>query len=91
MINTKTFIHDNFLLENKYAEELYHGYSKNQPIIDYHNHLPTKQIADDKVFGNITNVWINGDHYKWRAMCALGGEIQRGELPNEMEWIGKMV
>tara|TARA_R110000868_G_scaffold86601_1_gene242855 strand:+ start:1931 stop:3331 length:1401 start_codon:yes stop_codon:yes gene_type:complete len=66
------FIHDNFLLENKYAEELYHTYSKNLPIIDYHNHLPPQQIAEDKVFDNITNVWINGDHYKWRAMRTLG-------------------
>ncbi|MBD0830851.1 glucuronate isomerase [Aestuariibaculum sediminum] len=66
------FIHDNFLLENKYAEELYHTYSKNQPIIDYHNHLPPQQIADDVTFNNITNVWINGDHYKWRAMRTLG-------------------
>lgn len=66
------FIHDNFLLENKYAEELYHNYSKNQPIIDYHNHLPPQQIADDVTFNNITNVWINGDHYKWRAMRTLG-------------------
>ncbi|MEL0455834.1 glucuronate isomerase [Flavobacteriaceae bacterium SZ-1-7] len=69
---SKTFIHDNFLLENKYAEELYHNYSKNQPIIDYHNHLPPQQIAEDKTFSNITNVWINGDHYKWRAMRTLG-------------------
>lgn len=67
-----TFIHDNFLLENKYAEELYHNYSKNQPIIDYHNHLPPQQIAEDTVFGNLTKVWINGDHYKWRAMRTLG-------------------
>ncbi len=66
------FIHDNFLLENKYAEELYHNYSKNQPIIDYHNHLPPQQIAEDTVFGNLTKVWINGDHYKWRAMRTLG-------------------
>ena len=67
-----TFIHDNFLLDNKYAEELYHNYSKNQPIIDYHNHLSPQAIADDKIFDNITNVWINGDHYKWRAMRTLG-------------------
>ncbi|WP_299781554.1 glucuronate isomerase [uncultured Formosa sp.] len=67
-----SFIHDNFLLENKYAEELYHNYSKNQPIIDYHNHLSPQQIADDVKFGNITNVWIKGDHYKWRAMRTLG-------------------
>ena len=69
---SKPFIHDNFLLENKYAEELYHTYSKNQPIIDYHNHLSPQQIAEDKTFNNLTNVWIEGDHYKWRAMRALG-------------------
>jgi len=67
-----SFIHDNFLLENKYAEELYHNYSKNQPIIDYHNHLNPQFIAEDKIFDNITQVWINGDHYKWRAMRTLG-------------------
>lgn len=66
------FIHDNFLLENKYAEELYHNYSKKQPIIDYHNHLSPQHIADNTVFDNITKVWINGDHYKWRAMRTLG-------------------
>ncbi|MFD2941593.1 glucuronate isomerase [Flavobacterium notoginsengisoli] len=71
-MSANTFIHDNFLLENKYAEELYHNYSKNQPIIDYHNHLNPQFIAEDKIFDNITNVWINGDHYKWRAMRTLG-------------------
>ena len=68
----KKFIHNNFLLENKYAEELYHKYAKNQPIIDYHNHLPPQQISDDTIFNNLTKVWINGDHYKWRAMRTLG-------------------
>ncbi|MFA9192340.1 glucuronate isomerase [Flavobacterium sp. FZUC8N2.13] len=67
-----TFINDNFLLENKFAEELYHNYSKNQPIIDYHNHLSPQFIAEDKIFNNITDVWIKGDHYKWRAMRTLG-------------------
>lgn len=72
MSSNKTFIHDNFLLENKFAEELYHNYAKNQPIIDYHNHLSPKDIAENTVFSTITNVWINGDHYKWRAMRTLG-------------------
>ena len=72
MSANQTFINDNFLLENKFAEELYHNYSKNQPIIDYHNHLNPQFIAEDKVFDNITQVWINGDHYKWRAMRTLG-------------------
>lgn len=66
------FIHDNFLLENAYSEELYHNYAKHLPIIDYHNHLPPAAIAEDKVFNNLTNVCINGDHYKWRAMRTLG-------------------
>ena len=66
------FIHDNFLLENKYAEELYHNYASKMPIIDYHNHLPPQQIAENKIFNNITEAWINGDHYKWRAMRTLG-------------------
>ena len=72
MSSNKTFINDNFLLENKFAEELYHNYSKNQPIIDYHNHLNPQFITEDKIFDNITQVWINGDHYKWRAMRTLG-------------------
>ena len=72
MSANQTFINDNFLLENKFAEELYHNYSKNQPIIDYHNHLNPQFIAEDKIFDNITQVWINGDHYKWRAMRTLG-------------------
>jgi glucuronate isomerase len=69
---TNKFIHDNFLLENKFSEELFHNYAKNQPIIDYHNHLPPKEIAQNKIFENISQVWINGDHYKWRAMRTLG-------------------
>ncbi|MDV7138175.1 glucuronate isomerase [Maribacter sp. TH_r10] len=72
MASIKTFINDDFLLENKYAQELYHTYAKDQPIIDYHNHLPPNEISDDRVFGNMTKVWINGDHYKWRAMRTLG-------------------
>ncbi|SFI52444.1 glucuronate isomerase [Halpernia frigidisoli] len=69
---SKNFIHDNFLLENKFAEELYHNYSAKQPIIDYHNHLSPQLIAEDHIFQNITEVWIKGDHYKWRAMRTLG-------------------
>ena len=68
----KTFITDNFLLTNKYAEELYSNYSEKQPIIDYHCHLSPKDIAEDRVFENISQVWIAGDHYKWRAMRTLG-------------------
>ena len=68
----KTFISDNFLLQNNFAKRLYHGYAQILPIIDYHNHLPPEQIAKNHVFNNITEVWLKGDHYKWRAMRTLG-------------------
>jgi len=68
------YLHDNFMLENKYAEELYHSYAKDQPIIDYHNHLSPADIATDRQFDNITQLWLNNDHYKWRAMRSNGIE-----------------
>lgn len=68
----KSFIEENFLLQNKYAEELYHKYSKDLPVIDYHCHLSPKEIAEDRRYENISQVWIAGDHYKWRAMRTLG-------------------
>lgn len=67
-----TFITDTFLLGNKYAEQLYFDYAEKQPIIDYHNHLIPKSISENEVFGNISQVWIAGDHYKWRAMRTMG-------------------
>ena len=67
----RSFITENFLLRSKYAEELYHEYASKQPIIDYHNHLSPKLIAENKPFANLTEAWIEGDHYKWRAMRAL--------------------
>ena len=72
MNQTPPFIHDDFLLENEYSRELYHEYASKMPIIDYHCHLNPKDIAEDTIFGNITKVWIAGDHYKWRAMRTLG-------------------
>ena len=71
-MSPKPFIGENFLLENKTAEILYHEYAQHQPIIDYHNHLPPQEIAEDKNFGNLTAIWLYGDHYKWRAMRTLG-------------------
>jgi len=68
----KKFLDDNFLLENKTAETLYHEYAKKMPIIDYHCHLPPQEIAENTQFENITQIWIYGDHYKWRAMRANG-------------------
>jgi glucuronate isomerase len=70
----KQFLDENFLLSNATAQRLYHEYAKDMPIIDYHNHLPPNEVAEDKTFENITKVWLNGDHYKWRAMRANGVE-----------------
>ncbi|MBO0931242.1 glucuronate isomerase [Fibrella aquatilis] len=67
-----SFIHDNFLLQSDPARQLYHGYAKAMPIIDYHCHLPPDQIAADTQFDNLTQIWLYGDHYKWRAMRANG-------------------
>ncbi|MEX0609515.1 MAG: glucuronate isomerase [Balneolaceae bacterium] len=66
------FIDENFLLQSEVAEELYHKYAKSLPIIDYHNHMPPSEIAEDKNFENLTKIWLDGDHYKWRAMRANG-------------------
>lgn len=68
----KTFISEDFLLRSETARILYHDYAKEMPIIDYHCHLPPDQIAEDKQFGNLTQAWLYGDHYKWRAMRANG-------------------
>jgi glucuronate isomerase len=68
----KKFIGENFLLESKTARELYHDYAKDMPIIDYHCHLPPDQIAQDINFQNLTQAWLYGDHYKWRAMRTNG-------------------
>lgn len=68
----KQFLDENFLLKNKFAQQLYHEYAKDMPIIDYHCHLPQSQIAADHIFQNITQAWLYGDHYKWRAMRTNG-------------------
>jgi glucuronate isomerase len=68
----KKFMDDDFLLSNETAVKLFHNYSKEMPIIDYHCHLNPKEIYEDKKFKNITEAWLYGDHYKWRAMRAYG-------------------
>jgi glucuronate isomerase len=68
----KKFLDENFLLNNTTAQRLYHEYASRMPIIDYHCHLPPDQIAADTQFENLTQVWLYGDHYKWRAMRTNG-------------------
>ena len=67
-----SFIHNDFLLSNDAAIRLYHVYAAQQPIIDYHNHLSPKDIASNRRFENLFEMWVNHDHYKWRAMRANG-------------------
>ncbi|HRD56880.1 MAG TPA: glucuronate isomerase [Ferruginibacter sp.] len=68
----KAFLNEHFLLNNSIAQTLYHNYAKQMPVIDYHCHLPPAAIAQDLQFENLTQIWLYGDHYKWRAMRANG-------------------
>jgi glucuronate isomerase len=68
----KPFITENFLLGNRSAVRLYREYAEHQPILDYHCHLPVREIAENRRFENLTQIWLYGDHYKWRAMRANG-------------------
>ncbi len=68
----KAFLDDNFLLNNDAAVRLFNEYAKDMPIIDYHCHIDAKDIAENKEFKNITELWLGGDHYKWRFMRAAG-------------------
>ncbi len=66
------FIHDDFMLDSKQGCELYHAYAAGMPIIDYHCHLPPAEVAEDRRWENLTQLWLRGDHYKWRAMRING-------------------
>ena len=66
------FIDKDFLLKNETAKKLFNDYAKNQPIFDFHCHLSPKEIYENKNFEDITQAWLGGDHYKWRAMRSLG-------------------
>ncbi|MFT0801298.1 glucuronate isomerase [Bacillus swezeyi] len=84
----KTFLNDDFLLTNDTAQALYHQYAKGMPIIDYHCHLSPKEIYENKTFKNITEAWLYGDHYKWRAMRANGiaEAYITGDAPDEVKF-----
>ena len=66
------FIHEDFLLGNAVAKRLYHEFAAAEPILDYHCHLPPQDIAENRRFANLFEIWLEGDHYKWRAMRANG-------------------
>jgi len=68
----KSFLDEDFLLQTETAKKLYHEHAEGMPIFDYHCHLPVQEIAENKKFENLTQIWLQGDHYKWRAMRADG-------------------
>jgi glucuronate isomerase len=69
---TDVFITENFLLQTDQAVELYHRFAQDMPILDYHCHLPSREIDENRRFENLTQIWLAGDHYKWRAMRTAG-------------------
>jgi glucuronate isomerase len=83
------FIDEDFLLYNKTARRLYHERAAGLPIIDYHNHLPPRDIAENRQFNNLTEIWLEGDHYKWRALRANGVEerLCTGDAPPEEKFM----
>ena len=84
-----TFVKDNFLLNNKTAEKLYFDYAKNMPIFDYHCHLSEKEILDNCEFNDVYEIWLKGDHYKWRLMRNFGvdEEFITGSKSNKEKFI----
>ncbi len=72
MITMKAFMDKDFMLSTKTASELFHSHAEKMPIIDYHCHIDPKEIAEDRQFESITQVWLGGDHYKWRLMRSAG-------------------
>ena len=76
-----SFIHEDFLLSNRTARHLYHTFAESEPILDYHCHLPPVEIAQNRQFRNLTEIWLEGDHYKWRAMRANGALYE-----SDAEW-----
>ena len=84
-----SFINDDFLLTTDAARELYHGYAEKMPIIDYHCHLPPAEIAEDKTWENIAQVWLGGDHYKWRQMRSNG--VDESFVTGDASWHDKFV
>ena len=81
----KPFLDDDFLLDTETAVEIYREFAESQPIIDYHCHLPPEQIADDHRFETMTELWLGGDHYKWRAM-RTNGVPERAVSGDASDW-----
>jgi glucuronate isomerase len=93
------FIHEDFMLGTRRAVELYHGFASDMPIIDYHSHVPPGEIASDRRWDNIAQIWLGGDHYKWRAMrsngvperCCTGDAPDREKFDRWAETLPKLL
>lgn len=85
----KDFMDKNFLLNSKTARILFHDYAEDMPVYDYHCHLNPKEIAEDKKFKNITEIWLKGDHYKWRLMriCGVGEKFITGDADDKEKFL----
>ena len=70
----KPFMDEDFLLSTPTAQTLFHEYAEKMPVLDYHCHINPREIAENRKFDNITQVWLGGDHYKWRFMRSCGVE-----------------
>ena len=81
----KPFMDKNFLLSNETAQKLYFDYAATTPVLDYHCHINPQEIYEDRQFENITQVWLGGDHYKWRFMrsCGVDEYYITGEAPDK--------
>ena len=85
------FMDADFLLKTQTAKTLYHDHAEKMPIIDYHCHINPQEIYEDKRYQSITEVWLGGDHYKWRVMRACGVPEYYVTGPADPERLGKMV
>ena len=85
----KSFMDKDFLLKTKTAEKLFHNYAEKMPVLDYHCHISPKEIAEDRRFENITQVWLGGDHYKWRFMrsCGVDERLITGDASDHDKFI----
>ena len=95
----KAFMDEDFLLQTEVAKKLYHDYAAKMPVLDYHCHINPREIAEDRQFENITQVWLGGDHYKWRFMrsCGVAEKYITGDASDKekfMKWaecLGKAI
>lgn len=84
-VSMKDFMDPDFLLSNETAKRLFHDYAEPTPVLDYHCHLEPREIAEDRQFQTITELWLGGDHYKWRIMRSNGVDERyiTGDAPDE--------